>query len=148
MAVTESREVVIEATPDEIMGVLFDLEALPEWSSVHRKVEVLERDDAGHPSRSRQVVKLVGVSDEQELAYEVHDDGVSWTLIRAKQQRAQDGRYTLTPEGDATRVRFELTVDLMAPVPGFLVKRGAKSLMDTATRGLRKRVLEVKKGGA
>ncbi|TVS84495.1 SRPBCC family protein [Mycobacterium helveticum] len=148
MAVTESREVVIEATPDEIMGVLFDLEALTEWSSVHRKVEVLERDDAGHPSRSRQVVKLVGVSDEQELAYEVHDDGVSWTLIRAKQQRAQDGRYTLTPEGDATRVRFELTVDLMAPVPGFLVKRGAKSLMDTATRGLRKRVLEVKKGGA
>ena len=148
MAVTESREVLIEATPDEIMDVLFDLEALTEWSSVHRKVEVLERDDAGHPTRSRQVVKLVGVSDEQELAYEVHDDGVSWTLLSAKQQRAQDGRYTLTPEGDSTRVRFDLTVDLLAPVPGFLVKRGAKSLMDTATQGLRKRVLDVKKGGA
>lgn len=148
MAVTESREVVIEATPDEIMDVLFDLEALTEWSSVHRKVEVLERDGAGHPSRSRQVVKLVGVTDEQELAYEVHDDGVSWTLITARQQRSQDGRYTLTPEGDATRVRFELTVDLVAPVPGFLIKRGAKSLMDTATQDLRKRVLEVKKGGA
>ncbi|MEY8016219.1 SRPBCC family protein [Mycobacterium servetii] len=148
MAVTESREVVIEATPDQIMDVLFDLESLTEWSSVHRKVEVLERDDAGHPSRSRQVVKLVGVSDEQELAYEVHDDGVSWTLVSAKQQRAQDGRYTLIPEGDSTRVRFELTVDLLAPVPGFLVKRGAKSLMETATQGLRKRVLEVNKGGA
>lgn len=148
MAVTESREVVIEATPDQIMEVLFDLESLTEWSSVHRKVEVLERDDAGHPSRSRQVVKLVGVSDEQELAYEVHDDGVSWTLVSAKQQRAQHGRYTLIPEGDSTRVRFELTVDLLAPVPGFLVKRGAKSLMETATQGLRKRVLEVNKGGA
>ena len=148
MAVTDSREVVIEATPDQIMDVLFDLESLTEWSSVHRKVEVLERDDAGHPSRSRQVVKLVGVSDEQELAYEVRDDGVSWTLVSAKQQRAQDGRYTLIPEGDSTRVRFELTVDLLAPVPGFLVKRGAKSLMETATQGLRKRVLEVNKGGA
>ena len=148
MAVTDSREVVIEATPDQIMDVLFDLESLTEWSSVHRKVEVLERDDAGHPSRSRQVVKLVGVSDEQELAYEVRDDGVSWTLVSAKQQRAQDGRYTLIPEGDSTRVRFELTVDLLAPVPGFLVKRGTKSLMETATQGLRKRVLEVKKGGA
>ncbi|WP_407689387.1 SRPBCC family protein [Mycobacterium sp. HUMS_1102779] len=148
MAVTDSREVVIEATPDQIMDVLFDLESLTEWSSVHRKVEVLERDDAGHPSRSRQVVKLVGVSDEQELAYEVRDDGVSWTLVSAKQQRAQNGRYTLIPEGDSTRVRFELTVDLLAPVPGFLVKRGTKSLMETATQGLRKRVLEVKKGGA
>jgi ribosome-associated toxin RatA of RatAB toxin-antitoxin module len=147
MAITDSREVVIEATPDEIMDVLFDLESLPEWSSTHQKVEVLERDDQGRPSKSRQVVKIVGVSDEQVLAYSVHDDGVSWTLISAKQQRAQEGRYTLTPEGDCTRVHFELTVDLVAPVPGFLVKKGAKSLMDTATEGLRKRVLEVEKRG-
>src|ERR1700739_3342117 len=144
MAVTDSREIVIEATPDEIMDVLFDLESLPEWSSAHRKVEVLERDDQGRPSRSRQVVKIVGVSDEQVLAYSVHDDGVSWTLVSAKQQRAQAGHYTLTPDGDSTRLRFELTVDLTVPVPGFLVKRGAKGLMETATEGLRRRVLGVK----
>ena len=137
MAVTESREIVIEATPDEILDVLFDLESLTEWSSVHRKVEILERDDQGRPSKSRQVVKIVGVSDEQVLAYAVHDNGVSWTLVSAKQQRAQEGRYTLTPDADSTRVRFELTVDLLVPLPGFLIKRGAKGLMDTATQGLR-----------
>ncbi|MGB8390948.1 SRPBCC family protein, partial [Mycobacterium sp.] len=115
MAVTERREVVIEATPDEILDVLFDIESLPEWSSVHQQVDVLERDDRGRPSKSRQVVKIVGVSDEQVLAYSVHDDGVSWTLVSAKQQRAQDGRYTLTPEGDSTRVRLDLTVDLFMP---------------------------------
>lgn len=147
MAVSDSREVVIEATPDEIMDVLFDLESLPEWSSAHKKVEVLERDDQGRPSKSRQVVKIVGVSDEQVLAYSVHDDGVSWTLVSAKQQRAQDGRYTLTPDGDSTRLRFELTVDPTVPVPGFLVKKGTKGLMETATNGLRKRVLKVKEGG-
>jgi polyketide cyclase/dehydrase/lipid transport protein len=146
MAVTESREIAVEANPDEIMDVLFDLESLPEWSSVHQKVEILARDDEGRPTKSRQVVKLVGVTDEQVLDYEVHDDGVSWTLETAKQQRAQEGRYTLTPDGDSTRVRFDLTVDLLMPVPGFLVKRGTKSLMDTATKGLRKRVLDVKKG--
>lgn len=146
MAITESREVVIDATPDEIMDVLFDLESLTEWSSIHKKVEILERDDEGHPSKSRQTVKIVGVSDEQVLDYSVHDDGVGWTLESSKQQRAQEGRYTLTPDGDSTRVRFELTVDLSAPVPGFLVKRGAKGLMETATDGLRKRVLELKGG--
>ena len=73
--------------------------------------------------------------------------GVSWTLVSAKQQRAQEGRYTLTPERDGTRVHFELTVDPSVPVPGFLVKRGARGLMDTATQGLRERVLEVKKRG-
>lgn len=144
MAITETREVVIEATPDQIMEVLFDLESLTEWSSAHQKVEILERDDQGHPTKSRQVVKIVGVSDEQVLDYTVHDDGVSWTLVSSKQQRAQNARYTLTPDGDATRVRFELTVDPVVPVPGFLIKKASKGLMDTATEGLRKRVLEVK----
>ena len=147
MAVTETREVVIEATPEEIMAVLFDLESLTQWSSAHQKVDVLERDDAGHPTKSRQVVKIVGITDEQVLDYTVHDTGVSWTLVSSKQQRAQDARYTLTPEGDGTRVRFELTVDPLVPVPGFLVKKGAKGLMETATDGLRKQVLKVKKGG-
>jgi Polyketide cyclase / dehydrase and lipid transport len=147
MAITDSREVVIEATPDEIMDVLLDLESLTEWSSFHKGVEILECDDKGRPSKSRQVVKIVGVADEQVLDYSVYDDGVGWTLVSSKQQRAQEGRYTLTPEGDSTRVRFELMVDLTVPVPGFLVKRGAKGLMDTASQGLRGRVLEVKKGG-
>jgi polyketide cyclase/dehydrase/lipid transport protein len=145
MAVTETRQVVIEATPEEIMDVLFDLESLTEWSAAHQKVEVLERDDEGHPTKSRQVVKIVGITDEQVLAYSVHDDGVSWTLVSAKQQRAQDARYTLSPDRDSTRVTFELTVDPIVPIPGFLIKRGAKGLMETATDGLRERVLQVKK---
>ncbi|KMO70668.1 SRPBCC family protein [Mycolicibacterium chlorophenolicum] len=144
MAITESRETVIEASPAEIMDVLFDLESLTEWSSAHQEVEILERDDQGRPARSRQVVKIVGISDEQVLDYAVHDDGVSWTLVSSSQQRAQDARYTLVPEGDTTRVRFELTVDPTVPLPGFVVKRGAKGLMETATEGLRKRVLDVK----
>ena len=83
MAITESRDVTIEATPDEILNVLVDLESLTEWSPAHQKVEVLERDDEGRPAKSRQVVKIVGVSDEQVLDYTVHDDGVSWTLAGA-----------------------------------------------------------------
>ena len=147
MAITETREVTIEATPDEILAVLFDLESLPTWSSAHQKVEVLERDDDGHPSKSRQTVKVVGVNDEQVLDYAVHPDGVSWSLVSSKQQRAQEGRYTLTPDGGSTRVRFELTVDPLVPLPGFVIKRGAKGLMETATDGLRKQVLKTKKGG-
>ena len=145
MAITEARDVTIEATPDEIMDVLVDLESLTDWSSAHQKVEVLERDDEGRPTKSRQVVKVVGVNDDQVLDYTIYDDGVGWTLVSSKQQRAQEGRYTLTPNGDATDVHFELTVDPVVPLPGFLVKRGAKGLMETATDGLRKRVLKVKK---
>ena len=59
------REIVIEATPDEVMAVLFDLESLTEWSSAHQRVEVLEdalaaarrracaRPGAGRPGERR-----------------------------------------------------------------------------------------------
>lgn len=146
VAVNESREITIEATPEEILAVLFDIETLPEWSPAHQEVEVLERDAEGRPSRTRQVVKIVGVSDEQELAHVVHPDGVGWSLIRAQQQRSQEARYTLTPDGDSTHVRFDITVDPTVPLPSFLIKRGAKGLLETATDGLRARVLKVKKG--
>jgi len=146
MAITEVREVLIEASRDAVMEVLLDLESLTEWSSAHKEIEILERDDQGRPRKTRQVVKIVGVSDEQVLEYSFDDTGVSWTLVTSSQQRAQEGRYTLTPQGDSTLVRFELTVDLVAPLPGFLVKKGANGLMDTATKGLRKRTLEAQRG--
>ncbi|OBA79113.1 cyclase [Mycobacterium sp. 1164966.3] len=146
MAVSDTREIVIEATPDEILEVLYDLEKLPEWFPTTKSVEVLERDDEGRPRLARQVVKVVGVADEQVLAYSDEDDGVSWTLVSAKGQRAQEGRYTLTPQGDSTKVHFALMIDLTIPVPGFLVKQGTKGIMDQATKGLRKRVLEVNRG--
>jgi len=38
-----------------------------------------------------------------------------------------------------------MAVDPVVPLPGFLVKKGAKGLMETATDGLRKRVIELKR---
>lgn len=148
MAITESREVVIAASPTEVMDVLLDLEALPSWSALHDEVEILERDDQGLPSKVRQTVKVLGASDEHLMSYRFHDDGLSWTLLSGNYLRAQEGRYTLTPEGDATRLRLELMVDLSAPVPGFLVRRGTNWLMQSATGGVRKRVLEVARRSA
>ncbi|OBF51029.1 SRPBCC family protein [Mycolicibacterium monacense] len=145
MAIRESREVVIEAPVDEILIVMLDLEALPEWSPAHRSSVVLDRDEHGRPTRSRATVTTVGITDVQEIALSYYDDGYGWTLLSSTYQRSQDARYRLIPEGDRTRVRFEVTVDPIMPLPGFLSRRAAKGVIDTATHGLRKRVLEVRK---
>ena len=39
-----------------------------------------------------------------------------------------------------------MKIDLSVPLPGFIVKRTLKGGMETATDGLRKQVLKVKKG--
>ena len=55
------------------------------------------------------------------------------------QQRGQHGEYNLTPEGeDKTRVRFDIILDLAAPIPEFLIKRAKKIVLDVATESLRK----------
>jgi uncharacterized membrane protein len=146
MAIRESRELVIEAPADEILAVMLDLESLPQWSPAHLTSEILERDELGRPVRSRATVKTpVGFNDEAVIALTYYPDGYGWTLVSSTYQRSQDARYTLVREGDSTRVRFDVTVDPIMPMPGFLLRRAAKSVLDTATYGLRDRVLEVGK---
>jgi ribosome-associated toxin RatA of RatAB toxin-antitoxin module len=144
MATTDSREVVIEARPEEILGVIADVETSPDWSPQQQSVEILERGEDGKPRRVKMKVKTAGISDEQVVEYTWTDDSASWTLVSAGQLKSQDAKYTLTPEGDKTKVKFELTVHPSVPLPGFILKRAIKGAMETATDGLRKQVLKVK----
>ncbi|MGE2836927.1 SRPBCC family protein [Mycobacterium sp. SMC-4] len=146
MATRDSREVVIEATPDQILDVIADVENTPSWSPQYQEAEVLERFDDGRPKKVKMKVKAAGLTDEQVLEYTWGTDKVTWTLVSAGQLKAQDAGYTLTPEGNATRVRFDMALDLAVPLPGFVVKRALKGGMETATDGLRKQVLKVAKG--
>ncbi|MDI3315387.1 MAG: SRPBCC family protein [Mycobacterium sp.] len=144
MPISESREVVIEASPEEVLDVIADLESLPEWSPAHRSSEVVETGADGRPTVARMKVKIAGITDEQVVAYTWGDNTVSWTLVSATRQRSQDAAYTLTPEGQTTRVKFDITVDPLVPLPGFLLKRAVNAVLDTATAGLRNRVLSMK----
>ena len=146
MAVSDSREVVIEATPEEILDVIADVEANPTWSPQYQSSEILETYDDGRPKQAKMTIKAAGLTDTQVIEYTWTDSSVSWTLVSAGQLKAQDAKYTLTPDGAKTKVRFDMTVDPSVPLPGFLLKRTLKGGMETATDGLRKQVLKIKKG--
>jgi carbon monoxide dehydrogenase subunit G len=146
MAINETREIVIEASPEEILDVIGDLDSVTEWSPPHQSVEILEKDTNGRPLKVKMRVKAAGITDEQVVAYTWTKNKVSWTLVSSGQQRSQDASYTLTPDGDKTRVVFEISVDPVVPLPGFVLKRAVKGTIDTGTKGLRDRVLELKKG--
>jgi hypothetical protein len=150
MAIKESREIVIEASPGEILDVIADIEAMPEWSGPHQSAEVLETGSDGLPSQVKMKVKVAGITDEQVVAYTWSGNEVSWTLVSSAQQKSQDGKYILVPKRsrgkDETLVKFEIAVDPNVPLPGFVLKRAIRGTMDSATQELRQRVLQVKKG--
>jgi ribosome-associated toxin RatA of RatAB toxin-antitoxin module len=145
MATSYSREVVIEASPEEILDVIANVESTPSWSSQYQSAEVLEAHDDGRPKRVKMQVRSVGITDEQVVEYSWTDTSASWTLVRAGQLKSQDASYTLSPDGDKTKVKFDITIDPSVPLPGFVLKRVMKGAMETATDGLRKQVLKVKK---
>ena len=146
MAVSDSREVVIEATKEEILAVIADVDSAPSWSPQYQSAEVLDTYKDGRPKRVKMKVKTAGISDDLEVEYTWTKNTAGWTLIKAGQLKAQDATYTLTPSGDKTTVRFDLKVDPSIPIPGFILKRAIKGAMETATDGLRKQVLKLKKG--
>jgi ribosome-associated toxin RatA of RatAB toxin-antitoxin module len=147
MAASDSREVVIEATPEEILDVIADVEATPDWSPQYQKAEILDSYPDGRPKQVKMTVKAAGLTDVMVIEYTWADDKVSWTLVSSGQLKQQDASYTLTPDGDKTKVKFDIKIDLSIPMPGFLLKRTLKGGSETATDGLRKQVLKVKKGG-
>jgi ribosome-associated toxin RatA of RatAB toxin-antitoxin module len=146
MAINETREIVIEASPEEILDVIGDMDSVTEWSPAHQSAEVLEKDKDGRPLKVKMKVKAAGITDEQVVAYTWGKNKVSWTLISSGQQRSQDASYTLTPDGDKTKVAFEISVDPVVPLPGFVIKRAIKGTVDSGTKGLRERVLKVHRG--
>ncbi|HET6736871.1 SRPBCC family protein [Mycobacterium sp.] len=143
MAVRASREVVFEAPPEAILDALADVERVPSWSAVHKDAEVLDRHPDGRPHHVKATLKIMGITDKEVLEYHWGDRWMVWDSAETFQQRGQHGEYNLTPEGeDKTRVRFDIIMELAAPVPGFLIKRAKKIVLDVATESLRKRVME------
>ncbi len=142
MAVRASREVVFEAPKDAILDALADIEAVPSWSSVHKHAEVLDRHPDGRPHHVKATFKIMGIIDKEVLEYHWGDDWVVWDAKATMQQRGQHGEYNLTPVGeDRTRVRFDIVIDLAAPIPEFLLRRAKKMVLDVATENLRQRVM-------
>lgn len=85
-------------------------------------------------------MRIMGITDREVLEYHWGDDWVVWDAAETLQQRGQHGEYNLVREGDKTRVRFDIIIDLAAPVPGFLLNRATKMVLDVAVDRLRCRV--------
>lgn len=141
MAVTANKEVDIAAEPAAVLEVLADVEGLPSWSPVHKKIEVVDRFDDGKPHHVKMSVSILGINDEQVVEYTWSENSVIWDLVEGSQQKSQHGEYTLTPTDGGTHVTFSLTVDPKIPIPGFLVKKGTKTILEAATEGLRQQVI-------
>lgn len=138
MAVQASREIVIDASPEEILDALADIPSVPSWSSVHKRAEVIDAYPDGRPRRVAVTVKVMWIVDREELEFHWGPDWLVWDARKTARQHGQHVEYTLKREGeDQTRVRFDITLEPSAPLPEFLINRARRKVLKAATEGLR-----------
>lgn len=142
MASATTSSIDIAAPADQVMAVIADFESYPEWAEQVKTVEVLEPGTAGRPDRVRFQMDAGPIKDSYTLDYNwaPDDRAVSWTLVKGQMQKAQDGSYTLSESGTTTTVTYSLAVDLSIPMIGMLRRKAEKVIIDTALKGLKRRV--------
>lgn len=142
MADRTEGSIVIDAPPARVLDVIADFEAYPEWAAEFKKAEIRERGPDGRATRVSFEVSAGPINARYTLAYEYlpTDGGVTWSFVEGSPIRDLQGEYRLEPDGGSTRVVYRMAIDLGIPVLGFIKRQGEKRIIDTALKGLKKRV--------
>jgi carbon monoxide dehydrogenase subunit G len=135
---------VIDAPIEDVMEVIEDYEAYPEWAEV-RDARVLQRIEGGRASEVAfevDVPILGKASYTLAYRYAPGDTGLSWVTKEAHGAvRDVRGEYLLNelPDG-GTKVTYRLAVELGVLVPGFVRTEGARRVIENALERLKRRV--------
>ena len=141
MADQSTQSIVIDAPPADVMAVIADFPAYPQWVAAAKKVEVVEEGADGRAQQVHFVLDAGAVKDEYVLDYTWDGDRkVSWTLVKGQMQKRNDGSYTLVESDGRTEVTYSITIDLAIPMLGMIKRKAEKVILDTALKELKKRV--------
>ena len=130
------------ATPAEVMEVVADFDAYPDWVGNLEEVDVLARDRRGRGTRVAFRLRTPVGDQAYTLAYryQPRDAGISWTYVEGTLEDLA-GAYILEPTGDGTtRVTYRLEVELGVPLPGLVKRQAARQIVRSALNDLKRRV--------
>ncbi len=141
MAHQSTESIVVHAPASEVMAVIADFPAYPQWVAAAKKVEVVEEDGDGRARQVHFVLDAGAIKDDYVLEYTWEGDRrVAWTLVKGHMQKRQEGSYTLVEKDGSTEVTYDLTIDLHIPMLGMIKRKAEKVILDTALKELKKRV--------
>ena len=142
MTDTASERIRVEAPAARCWDVAIDFESYPEWVRDVKEARVVERDEEGRGKRVEFRAAALGKSIRYVLEYDYSDapHSFSWKFVEGDMLRRLDGTYRFEPDGDSTRVHYDLAVELAVPLPGLLKRRAAGLIMGSALKELKKQV--------
>lgn len=128
-----SDTAIISATPEKCFLIASDFEKYPEWAHDVKEATVLDRDAQGRATKVEYRASALGRSTHYTLAYDYADapKRLSWTLVAGDIMRSIRGAYIFEPVSAGTRVTYDLAIELVVPLPGFVKRRAEVRILDT-----------------
>jgi hypothetical protein len=66
------------------------------------------------------------------LAYDYSDapNTLSWSMVKGDIQRSIDGAFRFRPTDGGTHVQYDLQIELVVPLPGFVKRRAERRILN------------------
>jgi uncharacterized protein YndB with AHSA1/START domain len=133
MAETATETITIAAAPEVVWAIATDLERYPRWAHDVKDVVVTARDRDGRPSQVEFRTSALGRSTHYTLQYDYSEapKALAWTMVKGDIQRSIEGAYKFEPTEDGgTLVRYDLAIELVVPLPGFVKRRAERRILN------------------
>ena len=136
MAESATQTVTIAASPEHCYAVATDFPRYPQWAKDVKEAVVRETDAEGRATQVEFRASALGRSTHYTLAYDYSaaPEKLSWQLVHGDITRAIDGAYTFSPsatDASSTDVVYELSIELVLPLPGFVKRRAEVRILNT-----------------
>jgi ribosome-associated toxin RatA of RatAB toxin-antitoxin module len=134
MAESATQTILIDATPEHCYEVAIAFDRYPEWAKDVKEASVRSRDEQGRATEVEFRASALGRSTHYTLAYDYSSapHRLSWSMVKGDIMRAIDGAYEFTPSANGgTDVRYDLSIELVVPLPGFVKRRAEVRILNT-----------------
>lgn len=136
MADQASRFATIAASPETCLAVALDFPSYPEWARDVKHAEIKAVDDDGRGVEVEFRAAAIGRSAHYTLAYDYSGlpERMRWWLVSGDLMSRCDGAYQFTPSTTlpgGTDVVYDLEIDVVMPLPGFVKRRAEVRILNT-----------------
>ena len=136
-----AQTILIDAPPSKCLEIVLDFERYPEWAQDVKETTVRSRDAEGRASHVEYRASALGRSTHYTLEYNYSElpSRLSWHIVEGYIMRAIDGAYSFVEVDGGTQVFYELDIELVVPLPGFVKRRAEARILIEAVKELKAR---------
>ena len=128
-----SDSILVNASPERCFAVATAFEDYPSWAKDVKQADVKDRDAQGRALIVDYRASALGRSTHFTLKYDYTSAPrrLSWSMVDGDIMREIHGAYTFEAQGDQTKISYDLSIELIIPLPGFVKRRAEVRILST-----------------